>query len=674
MFQYYNNILGVEASWLINEEIVSESNYKQLCSRKQFKKLSVGGNGRKALIEYDSMKQEIKNKIIALVGDPTEKAKHITFSDYLKTDEFASQFFNSYTLENGENLPEKNIQEYTANASVLNAIDAVLASTMSKRKALGSKVKPWEKITTIVAELNSTKWPHSLPSNSRRLQDRYKLYMAESYESLIHRGFCHKNAEKINENAKSWVLARWSDRVKKCTGYTQLLREYNQMAIDQDWKQLKSDLSLKNFLQDPKIEPIWYGYRYGELKSKEKYSYQHSTTLPSMRDSLWYSDGTKLNYYYQDENGKPQTCQVYEVFDTYSEVFLGYHISKTEDFIAQYHSFKMAIQISGKKPHEIKFDGQGGTKKLEAVSFLGKISKIATKTAPYNGKSKTIENAFGRFQQQFLKQDWFFTGMNITTRKLESKANMEFILANTKNLPTLEEVKKIYKQRREEWNSAPHPKTGVSRLEMYLNSQNPATPEVSIWDMIDMFWITREKPVTANAYGISFKEKNVKYDFMVYDSNRLPDVKWLRHNIDKKFVIKYDPDDMTLIHLYQETPLGLKRVAEAEPKIEIHRNQQEQEAWESEYIRNVQEANKAVRIEARNEMDEILYKHEMHPDNYGLNNPKMKGIESSRKQQQKLEKSEPKSRSESEIGQYQKALSNADPIDVLTETDIYSII
>lgn len=673
MFQYYNNnILCVEASWLIDQEIVSESNFKQLCSRGKFKKMNVGGNGRKALIEYDSIRPSLKQKIIDLAGDPTEKAKHISFSDYLKTDEFAKQFFNSYTLENGEGLPEKNIKEYTANASVLNAIDTVISSTMSKRKALGSKVKPWEKITTIVSELPQHTWPHSLPANDRRLQARYKLYKTEGYESLIHKGFCHKNAEKINENAKSWVLSRWSDRVKKCTGYTQLLREYNQMAVDQEWKPLKSDVSLKNFLQDPKIEPIWYGFRYGELKSKEKFSYQHSTILPSMRDSLWYSDGTKLNYYYQDENGKPQTCQVYEVFDTYSEVFLGYHISKTEDFVAQYHAYKMALQISGHKPYEIKFDGQGGTKKLEAVSFLGKISKISTKTTPYNGKSKTIENAFGRFQQQFLKQDWFFTGMNITTTKNESRANMEWILSNGQKLPTLEKVKQIYKQRREEWNSSPHPKTGISRLEMYLNSQNPATPEVSIWDMVDMFWITREKPVTANAYGISFTEKKIKYDFMVYNSDRMPNIRWLRNNIDKKFIIKYDPDDMTLIHLYEQTPLGLKRVGEAETKIEIHRNKQEQEAWENEFIRKVQEENKIIRIEERDKMDSILLQHEMHPENYGLNNPRLKGIESSRKQKERLKKSKT-TKQESEIGQYQKALANADILENVPEKDIYSL-
>ncbi|AWG24802.1 kinase [Flavobacterium kingsejongi] len=658
MFEYYNNnILCVQAAWLIEEGILTKPNFDSLILRGQIKRLQRGGNGRVALIEYETIRSDIKEKIIALAGDPTERAKHIHFSDYLKTDQNAVDFFNNYTLDSNDPLPDKSIKEYIANAEVLNAIKTILESTMSKRKALGSKVKPWEKITTIVQELPRHTWPHSLPANERRLQDRYKIYNAEGYVSLIHKGFCNKNTEKLADVAKSWVLARWSDRVRKCASFAQLLRDYNEHATGLDWPTLKTELSLRNFLQDPKIEALWYGYRYGELKAKEKYTYQHSTKLPSMRDSLWYSDGTKLNYYYL-ENGKMKTCQVYEVFDTYSEVFVGYHISQTEDYEAQYFAFKMALQTAGHKPYEIKFDNQGGHGKLEASSFLSKISRITNKTQPYNGKSKTIENAFGRFQAEYLKRDWFFTGMNITTKKLESRANMEFILDNVKNLPSLDEVKQVYKQRREQWNAAPHPKTGVSRLEMYLNSQNPATPEVSIWDMVDMFWITREKPVTANAYGISFTEKKIKYDFMVMKNN-MPDQEWLHKNIDKKFIVKFDPSDMTLIHLYEQTPLGLRRVAEAEPKTVIHRNAQEQEDWEAEFTRKVNAENKAIRINTRNEMDELLADHDRLAEDYGLRSPGLKGIESSRKQKAKIKQASKPQEENYGIGDYQKKISNA---------------
>lgn len=659
MYQYHQNMLSIPARLLYDDlGVMSYKSYNVSCYRGKLKRTKEGkGKGNEAFVAFDSLEPQHQELVKEVLGEPT-KAGHIIFTDYIRYDAEAERFFNNYTLDDGNALPEKNIREYITNANILNAIKEILDSTMSRRKALGSKVKPWTKIVPIVKELPKHTYPHSLPASEKRLRDRYNLYLKEGYQSLIHSGFGHKNAEKINDDAKMWVLARWSDRVKKCTGYTQLLREYNQMADNQGWKPLKSEQSLINFLTDPKIEPLWYGLRFGELKSKEKHSYQHSTKLPSLRDSLWYSDGTKLNYYYQDENGKMQTCQVYEVFDTYSEVFIGYHISNSEDFEAQYQAFKMALQVAGHKPYEIKFDNQGGTKKLEAQSFLGKLARLTTRTAPYNGKSKTIENAFSRFQQQFLKQDWFFTGQNIQAKKIESKANMEFILANKSNLPTLKEIKETYRKRRQEWNEAPHPKTGQPRLEMYLNSVNPATSEVQLWDMIDMFWITREKEITCTAYGLQITHKGTDYNYMVYGADSMPDIDWLSENIDKKFVVKYDPDDLTMIQLYENTPLGLRRVTMAEIKTEVHRGRQEQEEWEASFIKQIELKNKEKRIERRDKMDEILAHYKMRPEDYGLNSPAIKGVESSRKQK-------------TDIGQVQKKLSNAVLVDDTDDFDIY---
>ena len=280
---------------------------------------------------------------------------------------------------------------------------------------------------------------------------------------------------------------------------------------------------------------------------------------------------------------------------------------------------------------------------------------MQTATKPYNGKSKTIESAFGRFQDGFLKRDWFFTGMNITAKTQESKANMEFILANKQNLPTLNEIKERYAQRRREWNEAPHPKTGKSRIEMYLESQNAETKKVEIWDMVSLFWITRKEPITCDAYGISFQEKKVKYNYMVYTQKGLPDVDWLEKNIGKKFVIKFDPDNMELIYLYEDTPLGLKLVNGAEIKKEVQRNIQEQDTFDAQYIRQVQQLTDEKRITRRDETEELLEKYGMTAEQQGLNLPNIKGIE--RKRTASVGK---KAQQNDEYGKYQKVMSNAD--------------
>lgn len=671
MFEYYENTLCVYSSWLVEAEIVNTINtYKSLAKRGWLNVVRRGCRNTPALVEYDSIPDRYKKEIVEKVGDPYKTAKHIQFRDYLQQDPKAIEFFNNYTIPDGTALPEKNKQEYAANAAIFNAIDEIINNKLAKRKALGTaKTKVWQKLAAIISELPQHQWPHKLPKNARRLKEKYASYKSEGYESLIHSGFCNKNSEKINDDAKMWLVARYADRVDRVANVLQLWNEYNAMAKEEGWKRLKDEMTVYNFLNQEDIKPLWYGHRFGELKAKEKFTYFHKTKLPEKRDSLWYSDGTKLNYYYLDANGKMATCQVYEVMDAYSEVFLGYHISKTEDYEAQYHAYKMAAKTAGHRPYQIGFDGQGGHNKLKAGQFLTKLARLSIKTQPYNGKSKTIESAFGRFQQQFLKRDWFFTGQNITAKKDESKANMEFILANQANLPTLEEIKEVYAKRRKEWNEAPHPKTGKPRIEMYLNSENTEAPEIGMFEMVDLFWILRDKPVTYSPSGLSFQEKKVRYDYVVYDENRNVDMAFHSRNIDKKFHVKFDPEDMSLIYLYEQTPLGLKFVTAAETKTEVSRARQDINEFEDQFIKQIQEQNKQVRIDTRDEMERILEHFGATAEQRGLRSPNLKGIESSRAQKSKQTRVKPEN---VEIGVYQKQLSNA--VAGEEDDDIYNLM
>jgi len=352
------------------------------------------------------------------------------------------------------------------------------------------------------------------------------------------------------------------------------------------------------------------------------------------------------------------------VMDAYSEMLLGYYISDTEDYEAQYHAFKMALKTAGHKPYQITFDNQGGHKKLEAGEFFQKLTHLAIKTQPYNGKSKTIESAFNRFQEHFLKKDWYFTGQNITSKREESRANLEFIMANKDKLPTLDEVKAQYKKRREEWANAKHYSTEKSHIETYFSSYNEKSPKVDTWDMVDMFWITRKDPVTCRAYGITFQEKKISYDYLVYSKPMVPDQEWLRNNIDKKFIIKFDPDHMSMIYLYEKDATGLRFVTHAETKIVVHRGKQEQEDGEAALIRQIIDENKRLRVESKEKMEGILKQQGQNAESYGLVTPALKGIEKVKSKRHKKEAS---------YAVAEKAISNAVPISIDEETNIFDL-
>lgn len=636
-FEYYHNTLAVHAGFLYGEgNIMTKSNYDALKNRGWLNILRRGCKGTPALVEYDSIPHRFKEVIVDEFGDPTESTSKNAFEDLLIFDQSASDYYNTFILDNGKALPADNIAEYVANSIILNGIRTVINAHNAKRGALGGKRQNiWGNISASIQKLPRNAYPHSLPKNSRRLKQKYEEYRSEGYDVLIHKGFGHKNSEKINDDAKAWVLSRWADRVNKVANFSQLLREYNKMASNEGWKKLKDEQTLYLFLNQEEIVHLWYGNRHGEKKSKEKFTYHLSTKMPSYRDSLWYSDGTKLNFWYLNENGKPETCQVYEVMDAFSEVFLGYHVSKTENSEAQYFAYKMALQMSQQRPYEIKYDNQGGHGKLTTGNFLNKISKISLSTQPYNGKSKTIESAFGRFQMQFLKQLWFFTGQNITAKSIESKANIEFVMANVKNLPTLKEAIAAYVECRNAWNAAAHHKTQISRISMYQASVNPELQPVSMFEIVDMFWIERPQPIMMSAYGLTFVESKVKYTYMVHDANGLPNIEWLRKNVDKKFVVKFDPSDMSMIYLYENTPKGLRFITEATTKVEIQRNAQEQDSFDHSYITKVIALNKQSRIDTQNQIDTIQEEHNMLPEQYGLNSPRLAGLKSENKERKR---------------------------------------
>ena len=183
---------------------------------------------------------------------------------------------------------------------------------------------------------------------------------------------------------------------------------------------------------------------------------------------------------------------------------------------------------------------------------------------------------------------------------------------------------------------------------MYKSSVNPKATKIDMMDMVELFWIERKDQITCNAFGISFTEKKVKYDFMVYKEPGRVDVEWMRKNIDKKFTVRFDPDDMTMIYLYEKTASGLRFVRSADMKVVTHRGKQEQEEWEASFFKQQEIDNKTARIATRDKMDAILEEFGLLPEQNGLISPTIKGVE--KKKRVKA----------GEIGKYQKVVSYAD--------------
>lgn len=676
--EYYNKILCVTFAELTGgRDPVMKANTLKCnvqrcniaCARRG------GGEGTQALYVWSSIPEKYRRRFVATYGDPEEKMREAMTKASIKIDAKAREYYEAYTYmdKDGQerHLTEKMIEEYTINASVLGELEKMAARRQAIRSSLNAPMSgAWDLILDSSERMRES-YGHTLPGTLARLKTRLKAWKTEGYQSVVSGKLGNSSALKITGDFLKLIVALKRSKVPVYTD-AQLFEKANEIAEERGWKPIRSLSGMKKWLNSPSVEPLWYDAVYGEQAARQRYGRKHKTALPTRRDTLWYGDGTKLNLYYRDEQGKVRTTQVYEVIDAMSEVLLGYCISDTEDYEAQYHAYRMAIQKSGHKPYEIVYDNQGGHKKLDSDGFIGKICRVHRPTQPYNGESKTIESVFGRFQAQVLHKDWRFTGQNVTAKKASSRPNVEFIEANKDSLYTLEELKDAYAAARKEWNEGVHPATGERRIDMYENSVNEETQEVTLHDMVDMFWVFTKRMATFTDQGLQVTVKGEKRQYEVCSSPGVPDHEWRRKHTYERFIVAYDPYDFASIRLYTKgTDGSLRFERTAEPYILIHRALQDQQGTDdAKFIRQEQEANLQDRIERTVEGRTIAAEHGMDAEQQGLHSPKLKGTTAAVQRQidHRMERySQPPE--QYQLGRHTKSLSLDDWLDVMEGGD-----
>lgn len=688
--EWYNKILAVTFRELTepNPEaaedaagmtVLSVANYRWHTQQGNINVLRSGkGLGHPALVEYESLPERFKERFKSIWGDPYDLVKESMMKDEVIADRRARDFFAEHLLPDGTHIPDEFQDEYTQNASVLNVLLDMMKNMRVQRRMLNNHTPVDFSTIHKTSEKLRVTTGHTLPPGEARLRIKINEYKKKhdgryNYECLVSGKLGNTNTVKITEEGGMFLVMQKRRRVPVMSD-KQIMLEYNRVAPNYKWKKLRSVESVTNFLNAPENMQRWYDAVYGELKAFRKFGYKFKTILPDKRDALWYGDGTKLNLYYRAHEGGRwvmKTTQVYEVMDAFSETLLGYHISDSENYTAQYNAYRMAVETAQARPFEIVVDNQGGHKKLDNSGFLKRICRMQRNTAPYRPPSKTIEHVFGRFQQEVLHEDWRFTGQNITAKSDKSRQNLEFIEANTENLYTLDELKAAYAFAREEWNNRPHPATGIPRLEMYLQSNNEKATGLDKLDMIEAFWLITRKPSTFTASGIEITIDGKEYTYDVYGSGGLPDFDFRKKNIGRKFYVQYDPNDLTQVRLYEETASGKRYVADAQPYYEVIRAIQDATHESSSFVRRVMNLEEQIRIDTYLDNVKLEHDHGVAPEQFGLNRPRPKGI-SRRKLGVLEETSSPNRRRTKEletvdVAQLQKEISNL----TYDEVDMY---
>ncbi|HRF80156.1 MAG TPA: hypothetical protein PL070_08715, partial [Flavobacteriales bacterium] len=412
-------------------------------------------DARRLLIKFDDLEPGIRAMVQVAHGPSVSDARLAQWCSRVCVQSADVAVLRSHTLPDGSSLPEEVVQRYALACAYYRLVCEVSVRDMRSWGYAGAS----EFYAAVQQGAKEAKL--NLPTNTAALLRKAKAMAKEGPTSVISGKWGNQCARKIGVAQSAWLVAQYSLPTKPDTHKVTV--RYNVHAMEMGWPTL-TEQAIYAHLNAPAVAPLWYMGRHGERAFTNAFAHTMKLRGPAFRDALWCSDGTKLNYFYQGPGGMVAALSVYLVMDVYSEAVLGHSISTSENFKAQFVAAKAALKLSAHKPLQWLYDNQGGHKMRAQQDFFSRAAAMHFPAQPYNAKSKPIESLIGRMQKEVMRDRWYFTGQNITTKSLNSRPNTEFILAHKDRLPSMEQVMYAVREDIDRWNSLPHPKTGAPRL------------------------------------------------------------------------------------------------------------------------------------------------------------------------------------------------------------------
>lgn len=439
--EYFNNILTVEAGWMIEQGLFTSENYRQMSHRGDIQVVRRACRNTPALVAYDSLPDRYKKAIVEKVGDPRQAAKHNVLEGLIEHSAEATRWFEDFMIDETRHLPADKRREYYANAVVLDAIGRLIASRNTKRKALGGKAtRFWEEIAQAVQNLDRGQWPHTLPENARSLERKYQKYRADGYQSLVHKAYTtgQRNAAKVATEENEAILVSLMADPRNLDN-AQVAKLYNMVAAQMDWKKITSATVA---VWRDKCDDLIYSYRLGGEKYRATREMQVKRSAPTRPLLFWTLDGWDVELLYQERNSKGVTTYTNRltlevVLDAHTRYPIGFAIGKNEDASLIREALRDAERETQRLFGKMYRVAQIQCDHFALKAMSATYDTVATKVIPArvkNAKSKPIEPWFNHFNKKYCQMQTNWSGFGVTSRK-ELQPNMEALSARKKDFP-----------------------------------------------------------------------------------------------------------------------------------------------------------------------------------------------------------------------------------------------
>lgn len=442
--EYYNNILTVEAGWMIEQGVMSKANYEKLEQRGDIQVVRRACRNTPALVAYDSMPDRYKRAIVERIGDPRKEARQNVLEGLIEHSATASEYFENYMIDDDRHLPADKRREYYTNAIVLDGVRRLIEGRNSKRKALGNRAtRFWDEISDAVQELDLTKWPHTLPANARSLERKYQRYLSDGLASLVHKAYQtgSKNAAKVaDENQKAMLVTFMSD--PRNLDNEQVARLYNMVAQQMDWKKITA--SAVAVWRD-KCDDLIFARRHGAEKYRAGREMQVKRSAPTRPLLFWTMDGWDVELLYQHKPDKGATTYhnrltMVVVLDGCCRYPIGFAVGKNESPALIREALRDAERETQRLFGRMYRVGQLQSDHFAMKNLTPTYQAVADKVTPArvkNAKAKPIEAWFNYFNKKYCQMQTNWSGFGITSRK-ELQPNTEYITRYKHQFPDFE--------------------------------------------------------------------------------------------------------------------------------------------------------------------------------------------------------------------------------------------
>lgn len=500
---------GHHPSMLSMEElapIMSVPNYKKLAARKEINVVRQGkGLGSYALIEIATMPLRFQERIKLKYGEMKENILRNWFIGHYHIDAKAREFYTRFRFDNGDALPPEHIQEYTVNASVIEAVLRAMDDATFMRKAMKAGPVNCGELAGAISYYQA-EFGHTLPVSSNRFKKRVNDFKAHGYESLISRKFMNQNRRKVTYDIERLLLS--IDGQPEQPFNTTVWEQYNMFVqgelelydpetgevlnpadfTDKDGNPVVlSPATVANILNNPKNKALRAKLHMSQWDFNNAYRPYHLRSIGEFSLSKVSLDDRDLPRPMKDGN----RVKAYYAYDVVSGAVVGYAYNRyktTELFLDCMRNMFQTLDRNGMYiPAELEVEHHLVSDFADGLMQAGTVFPLIRWCNPGNSREKRAEHK--NREKKYGVEKRTQVGIGRWWAKLEANRPKEEKVYDEKNNTykvktySYEELVADDIRAIQTFNAQPHPNQkrypGMSRWDVLCAHQNP---NLAPWD------------------------------------------------------------------------------------------------------------------------------------------------------------------------------------------------